>query len=149
MPSPNGNTEASGMEMDGKSSEGKEKGPMKRSKGSLGSLNMLMGKDNSEPVQVKVPVKEVHIWKCSTSVKDECIYDFDTPQKASGGKDSLEAEASKNGSFVRGAQNGVARSPSQTMLNQTMPVMPMATLVLFTTVWDSLGLTYDVSFELS
>ncbi|XP_058100100.1 bZIP transcription factor 1-A-like isoform X2 [Magnolia sinica] len=117
------------MEMDGKSSEGKEKGPKKRSKGSLGSLNMLMGKDNSEPVQVKVPVKEVHIWKFSTSVKDECIYDFDTQQKASGGKDSLEAEASKNGSSIRGPQNGVARSPSQTMLNQTMPVMSMATLV--------------------
>ncbi|XP_058100101.1 uncharacterized protein LOC131244610 isoform X3 [Magnolia sinica] len=80
-------------------------------------------------VQVKVPVKEVHIWKFSTSVKDECIYDFDTQQKASGGKDSLEAEASKNGSSIRGPQNGVARSPSQTMLNQTMPVMSMATLV--------------------
>ena len=34
------------MEADGKSSEGKEKLPIKRSKGSLGSLNMLTGKNN-------------------------------------------------------------------------------------------------------
>lgn len=36
------------MESDGKPSEGKEKLPIKRSKGSLGSLNMITGK-NSEP----------------------------------------------------------------------------------------------------
>jgi plant G-box-binding factor len=35
------------MEVDGKSSEGKEKLPIKRSKESLGSLNMITGK-NSE-----------------------------------------------------------------------------------------------------
>lgn len=32
--------------MDGKSSEGKEKLPIKRSRGSLGSLNMITGKNN-------------------------------------------------------------------------------------------------------
>ena len=36
------------MEVDGKSSEGKGKLPIKRSKGSLGSLNMITGK-NDEP----------------------------------------------------------------------------------------------------
>lgn len=40
---------AGGMEVDGKSSDGKEKGPIKRSKGSLGSLNMITGKTNNEP----------------------------------------------------------------------------------------------------
>lgn len=35
--------------MDGKSSEGKERSPIRRSKGSLGSLNMITGKNNSEP----------------------------------------------------------------------------------------------------
>ena len=35
-----------GMEGDGKSSEGKERSPIKRSKGSLGSLNMITGKNN-------------------------------------------------------------------------------------------------------
>lgn len=34
------------MEADGKPSEGKEKLPIKRSKGSLGSLNMITGKNN-------------------------------------------------------------------------------------------------------
>ncbi|KAK4349585.1 hypothetical protein RND71_032340 [Anisodus tanguticus] len=51
MPSPNGVAEASvsnpgNVEVDGKSSEGKEKLPIKRSKGSLGSLNMITGKNN-------------------------------------------------------------------------------------------------------
>lgn len=40
-----GNTPGS-MEVDGKASEGKEKLPIKRSKGSLGSLNMITGKNN-------------------------------------------------------------------------------------------------------
>ncbi|CAJ1931053.1 unnamed protein product [Sphenostylis stenocarpa] len=51
MPSPNGIAEASGntpgsMEADGKPPEVKEKLPIKRSKGSLGSLNMITGKSN-------------------------------------------------------------------------------------------------------
>ncbi|RDX91592.1 bZIP transcription factor 68, partial [Mucuna pruriens] len=51
MPSPNGIAEASGntpgsMEADGKPPEVKEKLPIKRSKGSLGSLNMITGKNN-------------------------------------------------------------------------------------------------------
>ncbi|XP_058086796.1 bZIP transcription factor 1-B-like isoform X2 [Magnolia sinica] len=131
MPSPNGNTEASGMEMDGKSSEGKEKGPMKRSKGSLGSLNMLMGKDNSEPGKTSGASGNGFVSQSASEGSSEgsdANSQNDTQQKASDEKDSLEAEASKNGSSVRGPQNGVARSPSQTMLNQTMPVMPMATL---------------------
>ncbi|CAD5173034.1 unnamed protein product [Musa acuminata subsp. malaccensis] len=53
MTSANSNVEASvsapGVEMDGKSSEGKERSPIRRSKGSLGSLNMITGKNNSEP----------------------------------------------------------------------------------------------------
>uniref|UniRef100_A0A2P2MHR5 BZIP domain class transcription factor n=1 Tax=Rhizophora mucronata TaxID=61149 RepID=A0A2P2MHR5_RHIMU len=50
MPSPNGIIEASGNapgSMDGKPYDSKEKLPIKRSKGSLGSLNMITGK-NSE-----------------------------------------------------------------------------------------------------
>ncbi|XP_020528988.1 bZIP transcription factor 16 isoform X2 [Amborella trichopoda] len=51
IPSPNGNPEASGsapagVEGDRKSSEGKERSPLNRSKGSLGSLNMLTGKND-------------------------------------------------------------------------------------------------------
>lgn len=36
-----------GMETDGKSSEGKDRSPLKKSNGSLGSLNMLMGKNSN------------------------------------------------------------------------------------------------------
>ncbi|PIA63715.1 hypothetical protein AQUCO_00201218v1 [Aquilegia coerulea] len=51
MLSPNGTAEASvaatsGRESESKSGEGKKKKPLKRSKGSLGSLNMITGKDN-------------------------------------------------------------------------------------------------------
>ncbi|KAK6782884.1 hypothetical protein RDI58_020680 [Solanum bulbocastanum] len=51
MPSPNGVAEVAvntsgNAELDGKSSEVKEKLPIKRSKGSLGSLNMITGKNN-------------------------------------------------------------------------------------------------------
>jgi plant G-box-binding factor len=58
MASPNGNADPTGTtttaaaaaagETDGKSSEGKEKSPIKRSKGSLGSLNMITGKNSTE-----------------------------------------------------------------------------------------------------
>ncbi|KAK8483264.1 hypothetical protein V6N11_028540 [Hibiscus sabdariffa] len=52
MPSPNGIVEASGntpgnIEADSKPSDVKEKLPIKRSKGSLGSLNMITGKNNN------------------------------------------------------------------------------------------------------
>ena len=46
-----GNTPGS-MEVNGKSPQGKEKLPTKRSKGSLGSLNTIKGKNN-EPSKAK------------------------------------------------------------------------------------------------
>ncbi|KAK9725030.1 hypothetical protein RND81_05G117000 [Saponaria officinalis] len=53
MPSPNGMVEASGnthgsADADNKQPEGKEKLPVKRMRGSLGSLNMLTSKTNKE-----------------------------------------------------------------------------------------------------
>lgn len=41
-----GNTTPGSMEADGRPTEVKEKLPIKRSKGSLGSLNMITGKNN-------------------------------------------------------------------------------------------------------
>lgn len=38
----------SGVETDGKSPEGKDRIPLNRSKGSLGSLNMLTGTNNND-----------------------------------------------------------------------------------------------------
>ncbi|MCI05176.1 transcription factor HBP-1a-like, partial [Trifolium medium] len=51
MPSPNGMVDASGntpgsSEADGKPHEVKEKLPIKRSRGSMGSMNMVTGKNN-------------------------------------------------------------------------------------------------------
>ncbi|XP_020978425.1 bZIP transcription factor 16 isoform X2 [Arachis ipaensis] len=64
MPSPNGIAEASGntpgsMEADGKPPEVKEKLPIKRSKGSLGSLNMITGKNN-EPGKTGTSANGIH-----------------------------------------------------------------------------------------
>lgn len=39
----------SGADADAKSNEGKGRSPLKKSKGSLGSLNMLTGKQNAVP----------------------------------------------------------------------------------------------------
>lgn len=43
------------MEVDGKSSEGKEKLPIKRSRGSVGSLNLTSGKNNEPEKPIVVP----------------------------------------------------------------------------------------------
>lgn len=46
----------SGAEVDGKSPEGKEKSHLKRTRGSLGSLNMITGKNNNEPAKTSGPL---------------------------------------------------------------------------------------------
>lgn len=48
------------MEVDGKSSEGKSKLPIKRSKGSLGSLNMITGKNNEPGKRSGATTNGVH-----------------------------------------------------------------------------------------
>lgn len=48
-----------GTEVDGKPSEAKEKLPVKRSKGSLGSLNMITGKNNNEHGKSGAPANGV------------------------------------------------------------------------------------------
>ncbi|KAL9328590.1 hypothetical protein ACSQ67_003593 [Phaseolus vulgaris] len=65
MPSPNGIAEASGntpgsMEADGKPPEVKEKLPIKRSKGSLGSLNMITGKNNEHGKTTGTSANGIH-----------------------------------------------------------------------------------------
>lgn len=54
-----GNTPAS-METDGKPPEVKEKLPIKRSKGSLGSLNMITGKNNEHGKTEGTSVNGLH-----------------------------------------------------------------------------------------
>nr|XP_010920014.1 bZIP transcription factor 16 isoform X1 [Elaeis guineensis]XP_010920015.1 bZIP transcription factor 16 isoform X1 [Elaeis guineensis]XP_010920016.1 bZIP transcription factor 16 isoform X1 [Elaeis guineensis]XP_019705678.1 bZIP transcription factor 16 isoform X1 [Elaeis guineensis] len=135
VPSTNGNSEASGavsggMEGDGKSSEGKERSPIKRSKGSLGSLNMITGKNNNDLGKTSRAVNGVFSQSSesgsegSSDGSDDNSQN-DSQQKMCGGQDSFDAEASQNGTTTCGSQNGVARAPTQVTSSQTIPIMPM------------------------
>lgn len=131
MPSPNGIVEASGntpgvMETDGKSAEGKEKLPIKRSKGSLGSLNMLTGKNN-DPGKTSGTSANGAYSKSGESGSEGSSEGSDANSQNDSQmnrQDSLEAEASQNGSSVHGSQNGGTSTPH--MVNQAMPIMSMS-----------------------
>ncbi|KAE8672215.1 putative DNAJ heat shock N-terminal domain-containing protein [Hibiscus syriacus] len=103
MPSPNGIAEASGntpgsTEMDGKPPEVKEKLPIKRSKGSLGSLNMITGK-NSNLGKTSGASNGVSKSGGSggTSEGSDADSQNESQLKSGGGKDSEEGEGSQNG----------------------------------------------------
>ncbi|KAI3453844.1 hypothetical protein Pfo_010507 [Paulownia fortunei] len=132
MPSPNGIAEAYGntpgsMEVDGRSSEGKEKLPIKRSKGSLGSLNMITGKINEPGNTLGASANGVYS-KSAESASEGSSEGSDTnsqnesPRKSSGRQDS--AEPSQNGSAAHSSQNGGSNTP-HSIVNQTMAIMPM------------------------
>ncbi|MED6179538.1 hypothetical protein PIB30_001830 [Stylosanthes scabra] len=133
MPSPNGIAEASGntpgsMEADGKPPEVKEKLPIKRSKGSLGSLNMITGKNN-EPGKTGTPAAGIHS-KSGESASEgssegsDANSQNDSQLKSGGRQDSYEDEPSQNGSSVHAPQNGGLNTP-HTVVNQTMSVIPI------------------------
>ncbi|XP_073011592.1 bZIP transcription factor 1-B-like isoform X2 [Typha latifolia] len=135
MPSPNGNADVLGAapgssEMDGKSSEGKKRSPLKRSKGSLGSLNMITGKNNNELGKASgasangVFSQSGESGSESSSEGSDANSQNDSQPKTSAGQESFD-ETSQSGITTRGSQNGVTRTPSQGMLSQTMPMMPM------------------------
>ncbi|KAL2547988.1 basic region/leucine zipper transcription factor 16 [Forsythia ovata] len=133
MSSPNGIAEASGntpgnMEVDGKSSEGKEKLPIKRSKGSLGSLNMITGK-NSEPGKTSgasangVYSKSAESASEGSSEGSDANSQNESQMKSGGQQDS--GEASQNGSGTHGSHNGGSNTP-HSMVNQPMPIMSVS-----------------------
>ncbi|MCL7024075.1 hypothetical protein MKW94_018683 [Papaver nudicaule] len=135
MPSPSG-PEASvtmtvGAEADGKSSDGKEKSPLKRSKDSLGSLNMITGKNNNEKVKTSgasangAYSQSAESASGGSSEGSDANSQNDSQPKAHRGKDSLEGESSQNGSSAPGSHNEVSGTPHHPMLNQAMVVMPM------------------------
>ncbi|XP_057478608.1 bZIP transcription factor 16-like isoform X1 [Actinidia eriantha] len=134
MPSPNGIAEASGntpssMEADGKLSEGKEKLPIKRSKGSLGSLNMITGKNN-EPGKTSgasangVSSKSAESASEGSSEGSDANSQNDSQIKSGRSQDSFEAEASQNGGAMHGSQNG-GPNAVPTMVNPTMSIVPI------------------------
>ncbi|KAM0967318.1 hypothetical protein ACFX13_023329 [Malus domestica] len=133
MPTPNGIVEVSGnipgsMEADGNPSEVKDKLPIKRSKGSLGSLNMITGKNNelgktSGASANGVYSKSAESASDGTSEGSDANSQSDSQLKSGVRQDSLEGTASQNGSSAHGSQNGAPNT--HTVLNQTMAVMPI------------------------
>ncbi|XP_062073484.1 bZIP transcription factor 16-like isoform X2 [Humulus lupulus] len=135
IPPPNGiAAEASGntpgsIEADGRPSEVKEKLPIKRSKGSLGSLNMITGK-NSELGKGSGGSANGAYSKSAESASEGSsegsdVNSQDDSQLKSGGRqDSLEGDASQNGNSMHGPQNGGPNTP-HSMVNQTMTIMPI------------------------
>ncbi|CAK7356055.1 unnamed protein product [Dovyalis caffra] len=154
MPSPNGIAEGNtpgSMEADGRPSDVKEKLPIKRSKGSLGSLNMITGKNNEHVFLVFVEAINV-LELCfvaqvcpfsddlvlldgtervgaesgseGSSEGSDANSQSDSQMKSGGRQDSLE-DTSQNGGSSHGAQNG-GQGASNTIMNQTMAVMPIS-----------------------
>ncbi|KAJ6834596.1 bZIP transcription factor 68-like [Iris pallida] len=134
MPSSNGNVEISGatpsgMEVDGKLPEGKEKSPLKSSKGSLGSLNMITGKNNDHGKTSGASAnggfsQSGESGSEGSSEGSDANSQNDSQPKTSGGQDSYD-DAPQNGNRSRSTQNGVPRTQSQPMLNQGVAIMPM------------------------
>ncbi|KAL6501783.1 hypothetical protein OROGR_026916 [Orobanche gracilis] len=133
MPSQNGVAEAYGntsgnMEVDGKSSELKGKLPIKRSKGSLGSLNMITGKNNgpgktSSATPNGVRSKSAESASEGSSEGSDANSQHGSQVKSGGRIDS--AEPSQNGSSGHSSQNG-GHNSSHTMVNQTPSMVPIS-----------------------
>ncbi|KAL6556451.1 hypothetical protein OROGR_005739 [Orobanche gracilis] len=157
MPSPNGVAEASGntsgnLEVDGKSSELKGKLPIKRSKGSLVSLNMITGKNNgpgktSSATPNGVRSKSAESASEGSSEGSDANSQNGSQVKSSGRIDSelygtmkndkgedhfgtegvFTYEPSQNGSSGHSSQNG-GRNSSHTMVNQTTSMVPISAI---------------------
>ncbi|KAK4252701.1 hypothetical protein QN277_014445 [Acacia crassicarpa] len=134
MPSPNGIADPSGntlgnMEADGKPPEVKEKLPIKRSKGSLGSLNMITGKNVQHS---KAPgtsangvlSKSGESASEGTSEGSDSTSQNDSQLKSEGRQDSLGDEPSQNGGSMHAPQNGGLNAPHN-MVNQNMSILPI------------------------
>ncbi|XP_023540471.1 bZIP transcription factor 16-like [Cucurbita pepo subsp. pepo] len=129
MPSPNGITEASGntagsLDGEGKPPEVKEKLPIKRSKGSLGSLNMITGKNNelgktSGTSANGAYSKSGESASEGTSEGSDANSQNESQPKLGSRQDTLEGEASQNGNSMHGTQNGGSNT-------QAMTVIPLA-----------------------
>ncbi|KAE9606998.1 putative transcription factor bZIP family [Lupinus albus] len=135
MPS-NGIVEASGntpgsMEADVvKPPEVKEKLPIKRSKGSLGSLNMITGKNNEHSKTPRTSANGIHSKSGEsasegTSEGSDANSQNDSELKSGGRQDSFEEEPSQNGTSAHASQNGGLNAP-HTVVNQTISMVPIS-----------------------
>ncbi|KAK9716144.1 hypothetical protein RND81_06G213800 [Saponaria officinalis] len=134
MPSPNGMAEASGnthgsADADSKQPETKEKLPVKRMRGSLGSLNMITGKNNEEGKTTGTSAngncsKSAESGSDSSSDGSDANSQNDSPMKSRERQEVGEADMSQNGNSTY-TQNGVVNTP-HSIVNHAMPVVPMA-----------------------
>ncbi|CAN6834793.1 unnamed protein product [Brassica oleracea] len=101
MPSQNGMAEASGDTSEGeaKQSEVKEKLPIKRSRGSLGSLNMITGKNSGASANGAYSKRQCNLLENLSNLKD----------------------TSENGTSANGLRDGSVATPLQPV-SQTVPV---------------------------
>ncbi|KAL4554916.1 hypothetical protein LXL04_037525 [Taraxacum kok-saghyz] len=103
MPSANGVAEApanNNTETNGKSSERKEKLPIKRSKGSLGSLNMITGKNNESNKANGSYPKSGESGSEGSSEGSDANSDNNSQIKSGSRQDSMEGAESQNGNSV-------------------------------------------------
>ncbi|CAE5959010.1 unnamed protein product [Arabidopsis arenosa] len=129
MPSPNGMAEASGntgsvVEGDAKPSDGNEKLPIKRSKGSLGSLNMIIGKNNEAGKNSGASANGA----CSKSAESASDGSSDGSD-ANSQNDSGSRHNGKNGETASesgGSAHGPPRNGSNLPVNQTVAIMPVS-----------------------
>ncbi|CAJ2636099.1 bZIP transcription factor 16-like isoform X1 [Trifolium pratense] len=144
MPSPNGMVDASGntpgsSEADGKPHEVKEKLPIKRSRGSMGSMNMVTGRNNELGKTPGASANGIHSKSGGESASEGTSEGSnenshnDSQLKSGERHDSYEDhEPSQNGNSAHAPQNGVLNTPPT--VNQTMSVVPMSVAGPLTTV---------------
>ncbi|PPD67686.1 hypothetical protein GOBAR_DD35433 [Gossypium barbadense] len=168
MPSPNGIVEASGntpgnMEADGKPSDVKEKLPIKRSKGSLGSLNMITGKNNNLGKESGASANGAYSRRNAKAAFDNNLY-FSSPSVAASlgtiprmrklsmahfypkfrnshiyADSHLKSGGRQDSGEGEASQNGnSAHGPQNggpnTMVNTGLPIVPISTAVATTAV---------------
>ncbi|KAH7656609.1 plant G-box-binding factor protein [Dioscorea alata] len=121
MPFPNGTNEpsvpvTSGADADAKSNEGKGRSPLKRSKGSLGSLNVLTGKQNA------VPKASGASGNGPQSQSGESGSEGSTEGSYATSKNGSQHNEDEHGSGDGEAQNGFKQATSApSVFNQAMP----------------------------
>ncbi|CAH2034858.1 unnamed protein product [Thlaspi arvense] len=136
MPSPNGMAEASGNNGSGiegeaaKQSEVKEKLPIKRSKGSLGSLNMIIGKNNETGKNSGASANG------ACSKRHVCFWFYSAESVSDGSSEGSDANSQNDsgsrhngkddGETASDSGHGPPRNGSNLPVNQIVPIMPVS-----------------------
>uniref|UniRef100_A0A1D1XP28 G-box-binding factor 1 n=1 Tax=Anthurium amnicola TaxID=1678845 RepID=A0A1D1XP28_9ARAE len=133
MTSPNGTTDASvaaasGAELDVKSDEGKERSPIKRTKGSLGSLNILTGKNDVRDKASGLSASGVDSQSDesdseASSEGSDANSQSDSQKKQCHEKNTASGESKNMGTAGRESAKTVRSTQTSTVSNQVSPIM--------------------------